>query len=150
MAFAAYLEELLKTDPTKLSTKQFRFLFDAFAEPLQEHLADEIQTISDLRAYAHTGVDLMKYAKEAADKSTTATFVVSILPALLLNHDRMYEGGFSPGLWPSDIPGVVSFAVRKVGTCWYWGRWKFTCCDGDQMPRELVYMDFEDRVEEKR
>lgn len=150
MGFATYLEELLRSDPARLSTRKFRVLFDAFAEPLQEHLEDEIRTILDLRVYAHTGVDLMKYAKEAADKSTTPGFVVSLLPALLLNHDRTYEGGEAlGGLWPGDIPGVVSFAVRKVGTWWYWGRWMFTCCDGDQMPRELVHMEREDRLEEE-
>lgn len=148
IAFQDYLRELLASDPTKLSTKRFRQLFRSFAGPLQIHLEAEITCIENLRAYDHTGVDLEKMAAEAAQKSTTPGIIVSQLPALMLNHDRTFEDGYSPGLWPPDIPAPVSFGVRRIGTCWYWGRWKFTTCDANQMPKDLVYMDLPDRIED--
>jgi hemerythrin-like domain-containing protein len=148
VAFKRYLEGLKENGVERLRTTQFRELFNAFAQPLQEHLEAEITTIVDLRRYADTGIDLMKLADAAAQKSVTPQFMVDMLPGMLLNHDRTYEGGFEPGLWPPGIPWVLGWFVRKVGTCWYWGRWKFACCDYEQRPRELPYMQLEDRIEE--
>ena len=146
--FETYLAELMEGGREReFSTRRFRDLFDAFALPLQEHLADEIQTLLDLRKYAHTDLDLMKMAQQAAEKSMSLNIMVSQLPGMLLNHDRTFEDGFEADLWPRDVPWVMSVVVRRVATCWYWGRWKFTACDGAQMPRELVYVDLPDREE---
>ena len=120
----------------------------AFAAPLQVHLAAEIPTLENLRVYAdNPKLDLMKMAEEAAQNSMGAGMMFTTMPALLLNHDRTFEGGFEDNLWPKGIPWAVSWTMRKALTSWYWGWWKFSACDASQMPRELVYMDLPDRVE---
>ena len=148
--FGGYLGGLIETGREgEFSTRKFRALFEAFAQPLQEHLQDEIQSILALRAYSHTPLDLMKAAQQAAQKSMSLRIMVSQLPGLLLNHDRTFEDSFEPGFWPRDVPAVMHWVVRRVCSCWYWGRWEFTACDGGQMPKELPYLDLPDREDER-
>lgn len=126
--------DLLASDPTKFNAAKFRSLFDSFANPLQEHLAAEIDTLLDLKNYAHTGLDYVQVLKDSQVKAIASNTMTESLPVIMLNHDRT----FGDGCWP-EIPLPVSLWIRKVAPCYHWGWWKFASCDSGQWPKDLPY-----------
>lgn len=137
--FQAYVVSLLEGDISQFSAAHLREIIDSFRQPLQEHLADEIDTLLGLAKYdKKDGFDLDKLGKEAHKKAIGQYSLTKSLPVLMLNHDRTFEGSIDAHFPP--MPAIMNWAIRRVAPCWHWGWWKFATCDGNQMPKSLPYM----------
>jgi hypothetical protein len=110
-------------------------LIDAFREPLQQHLADEIDTLLALSKY---DFDPAKLFKECHEKAIGTYTIAEGIAIVCLNHDRTFEDGIH-GWWPPiPVPGM-SWFIRRVATWKHAGWWKFASCDAGQLPQGLAY-----------
>jgi hypothetical protein len=137
--YRVYVDSLLNGDINQFSPDLLRQIIDSFKGPLRQHLADEIDTLLNLNRFdGKEGFDLEKIAKEAHEHAMAENSVTKTIPVFMLNHDRTFAG--SDGAYFPPMPPVVSWVFRRIIPCWHWGWWKFTTCDGNQMPKSLPYI----------
>jgi len=108
-------------------------ILDSFAAALQIHLTDEIVWIQSLSKYAH--LDLAAIDAQHGRYVKAHSSRLRLLPYLLTNHDRTYEGGIH-AWWPISNR-VRDLFLRYVCTLWNRGAWKYSACSLAGKPRRL-------------
>ncbi|KIK07165.1 hypothetical protein K443DRAFT_217932 [Laccaria amethystina LaAM-08-1] len=105
----------------KYDGEKTRELLKAFADPLVQHLHDEIPTISEdqLRLLDEDGLQkasnqLEEHIKNLPGKLTTFPFVMT--------HHNIKEAPY----WPTALPAHVRWFARNIAPWWYYSYWKFS------------------------
>jgi hemerythrin-like domain-containing protein len=137
-----------ETKPTSYSSARFCEIIQAFAKPLRDHLADEIQTLWDMDSVEAnspaSGKLLEIYQSCEAEAGNQDKTVVP--PMVLGLCDRTFEGGNE---WPKMPAGSAYFVHYLFG--WKHRRaWKFLPCDTWRNPRPLARIGDDDSAQGKR
>jgi hypothetical protein len=119
---------------TQFSNRHLRSIIDLFAEPLNQHLHDEIETLLSLSKYGDS-LDLAGIAEKAAENAIGSLSKTAVIPGILLNHDVTYQGGLHATFPP--IPWPVRWVLMHICTLWYWWWWRFASCDTYGRPKVL-------------
>lgn len=131
------------TSPTDYSHAKFTSLFEAFANPLHKHLADEIPSILALKDIPSKD---LKVIWEKLEKSATSVGSFDeMFPLAFGCIDAGFEGRmhrFPP------VPGFVSYVVKYWFARKHQGAWRFNPCDMWGVPRELTFLPKVDTVTE--
>jgi hypothetical protein len=125
--YAEYITSFLNnTVPiSQFSGAHLRTLIEAFAEPLNQHLHDEIPTILGLAKYGDA-LDLAGIFAKEGEEVMAKLPKTTVMAAFMLNNDVTFEGGIH--VFP-PIPGPVRFLLLRVFTLWHWSWWSWTSCD---------------------
>jgi hypothetical protein len=122
-------------EPESFSGSHLQQIINSFRVALQEHLADEVDTLLALSEYGDK-LDLQKPIKEAVKNAKVS--LRKTMPCIMMNHDATYEGGIHQRFPP--IPAPMWWAALNIFTFWNQNLWKFTTCDFSQKPKQLPYI----------
>ncbi|KAI5814927.1 hypothetical protein BZA77DRAFT_266281 [Pyronema omphalodes] len=134
-AYESYLQSCITT-PGGFSGDKLCEIIDGFATTLQQHLADEIQTILKLREYGDK-IPILKLIEEEGKKVMGEIPKTSVLMLLTVNLEKNFEGGIHNDFPPA--PGMVRLLMRFVWPIPKRKWWKFASCGWDGKRRELKY-----------
>ncbi|KAF1852047.1 uncharacterized protein K460DRAFT_383294 [Cucurbitaria berberidis CBS 394.84] len=121
--------------PQDYNGQKIRSLIEDFAEPLTQHLHDEIETLRGLDIYDSGHI---RQAYQRFEKSLMATDNYRIGPLVFGTADRSFKGGMH------NIPSVPSFVPYVIH---YWfakrhrGAWRFNPCTMWRDRRELAFRE---------
>lgn len=118
----------------EFSGRELRAIIDSFAQPLGQHLHDEIDTLLALAKYGD-GLDLAGIMAHEGKTVMAQLSKTAVLPAFLLNHDVTYEGGLHKSFPP--VPKPVRWVLIHICTLWRRAWWKYASCDTNGMPKLL-------------
>jgi len=134
----------LKEKKVAFEVGVFRQAVYAFMEPLQQHLAEEIQTIrSDiLRKAGITAEELASFSRKIEEEALTTFDLSRDLQVLYINGDSVN------GAWFPEIPALINFYVKYI--IWYKHSdlWAFGSCD-KQMRCKPQFAAYEPELEPK-
>jgi hypothetical protein len=136
-AFNAYVQAVIDKKEKYDGAKVVAML-DAFAEPLTQHLTDEIPTIEGLRKHADKLGSLQELMDKEGEKNMKALGLTTGLTACFLNLDLHFEDDAWIA-WP-PAPAPVKFIVRYLTYWLHSDWWKFAACDrlGNMRPLYAV------------
>jgi len=126
-AYGDYIASFIKGSRpiNEFSGQHLRELIDAFAEPLNQHLHDEIPTLLALEKYSDK-LDIKALFDKDGEEHMAKLSKTRIFPAFLMNDDTTYEGGINN--FP-PIPGFVKWVFMNIISLWHWRWWAWTSCD---------------------
>ncbi|KAG8628312.1 hypothetical protein KVT40_004185 [Elsinoe batatas] len=129
-AFDAYSR---KCNPRDFDPRELRRLIEAFAQPLIQHLNDEIKTLRELRRYDS---DQVRQAYKQLEKKLMDTDNNRIAPLVFGTADRSFEGGKHD--FPS-VPFFVPYIIHHLFGRKYRGAWRFNPSTAWRDPQELAF-----------
>lgn len=131
--FERFQEYTKKCLPENYDGQKIRSLVEGFAEPLTQHLHDEIETLRGLDVYDS---EQIRQAYRRFEKLLMATDNYRIAPLVFGTADRSFEGGMHD--FPS-VPFFVPYVIHYVFAQRYRGVWRFNPCTIWRDRRTLAY-----------
>lgn len=137
-AFSAGLHRLheyaITTKADAYSGAKVQEIVDSFAPTLQQHLADEVGELLELKRLDSTA--LMKIHKDS-EKAKEPEVPEEMFPLFFGLVDKTYEGGIHGNFPP--VPFFVPWIVHHWHARTHRGVWRFLPCDFWRQPRPLRF-----------
>ncbi|KAH7152737.1 hemerythrin HHE cation binding domain-containing protein [Dactylonectria macrodidyma] len=107
-------------------------IIDGFGAPLREHLAEEIDTLVDLRKYGEKLSGLQAALDQEAKTNMGSVSISTGLVMLLLLHDKSWEDGKWANFPPRPCFRLLHPAQGVVSSP---NLWRFAPCDNNALPQ---------------
>lgn len=131
-----YVEKVVEK-PNHYRWMTMKTMISSFAPALVHHLYDEIDFILSMDSYNGEGLrKCWLETDKAACQVEDNTMLYEILPFVLGNSDKTFEGGNTFPTVPKHLQYGLKFWLKKK----HRGAWRFNCCDfaGKPVPLRLL------------